>query len=68
MAFPSGWFADDFTLAEIKTLRVKERIPEIRPGSAEYDRQFEISYFARSYRSVCQGKSTETEPSVFIRD
>jgi len=37
----SGWFADDFTL-KIKTLRAIERIPEIRPGSAEYDGQFEV--------------------------
>ena len=38
----NGWFADDFTLAEIKTLRAKERIPQIRPDSAEYDGQFEV--------------------------
>lgn len=35
----SGWFADDFTLAEIKTLRVKERL-SFRNHS--YDGQFEI--------------------------
>ncbi len=27
-----GWFTEDFTLAELKTLRARERIPEIRPG------------------------------------
>jgi len=37
----SGWFADDFTLAEIKTLELRAH-SEIRPGSAEYDRQFEV--------------------------
>ena len=37
-----GWFSEDFTLAELKTLRAKERIPEVRPGSAKFDGQFEI--------------------------
>ena len=27
----TGWFAEDFTLAEVKTLRARERLPEIRP-------------------------------------
>ncbi|MFD2250158.1 glycerophosphoryl diester phosphodiesterase [Pseudochelatococcus lubricantis] len=38
----SGWFAEDFTLAEIKTLYARERIPDARPGSAEYNDQFRI--------------------------
>src|SRR5215470_14565552 len=29
----TGWFTEDFTLAELKTLRALERIPEIRPGN-----------------------------------
>ena len=28
-----GWFTEDFTLAELKTLRAKERIPDVRPGN-----------------------------------
>ncbi len=35
----SGWFTEDFTLAELKTLRARERLPAIRPGSARYDGQ-----------------------------
>lgn len=31
-----GWFADDFTLAEIKMLRAVERLPELRTESAEF--------------------------------
>jgi glycerophosphoryl diester phosphodiesterase len=38
----SGWFSEDFTLAEIKTLYAKERIPEIRPGNTAYDGQFRV--------------------------
>src|SRR3954471_24270380 len=27
----TGWFAEDFTLAELRTLRAVERMPELRP-------------------------------------
>ncbi|RNF85496.1 glycerophosphodiester phosphodiesterase [Lysobacter psychrotolerans] len=42
----TGWFTEDFTLAELKTLRARERIPAIRPGNADYDGQFRIATFA----------------------
>ncbi len=38
----TGWFTEDFTLAELKTLRARERIPQIRPDNARFDGQFEI--------------------------
>lgn len=28
-----GWFVDDFTLAELRTLRARERMPELRPAN-----------------------------------
>src|SRR5687767_568657 len=37
-----GWFTEDFTLAELKTLRAREGMPQIRPDNAAYDGQFEI--------------------------
>ncbi|MGD8149627.1 glycerophosphodiester phosphodiesterase family protein [Ornithinimicrobium sp. Y1694] len=37
-----GWFTEDFTLAEIKTLRAVERLRDLRPESASYDGQQEI--------------------------
>jgi glycerophosphoryl diester phosphodiesterase len=40
-----GWFTEDFTLAELKTLRARERIPEIRPANTRFDGQFEIPTF-----------------------
>ena len=33
----TGWFTHDFTLAELKSLRCRERLPELRPESARYD-------------------------------
>ncbi len=40
-----GWFTEDFTLAELKTLRARERIPHIRPQNTKFDGQFEIPTF-----------------------
>ena len=37
-----GWFSEYFTAAEIATLRARERLPEVRPGSAKFDGQFAI--------------------------
>lgn len=36
----TGWFTEDFTLAELKTLRARERLPQFR--STKYDGQFQI--------------------------
>jgi glycerophosphoryl diester phosphodiesterase len=32
-----GWFTEDFTLAELKTLRCRERLPQLRPGNSAFD-------------------------------
>ncbi|RJF86008.1 glycerophosphodiester phosphodiesterase [Sphingomonas cavernae] len=41
----TGWFTEDFTLAELKTLRARERLPQLRPQNTAYDGQFEIPTF-----------------------
>ena len=41
----TGWFTEDFTLAELKTLRAKERIPAIRQRNTIYDGRFEVPTF-----------------------
>ncbi|MBR0552653.1 glycerophosphodiester phosphodiesterase [Sphingomonadaceae bacterium LXI357] len=38
----TGWFTEDFTLAELKTLRAKERLPMLRPANTDYDGRFQI--------------------------
>ena len=40
-----GWFTEDFTLAELKTLRAKERLPQLRKSNMAYDGQFEVPTF-----------------------
>ncbi|HEY7760492.1 MAG TPA: glycerophosphodiester phosphodiesterase [Burkholderiales bacterium] len=37
-----GWFTEDFTLAELKTLRARERLPQLRPGNTRVDGMFEV--------------------------
>ena len=39
----TGWFVEDFTLAELKTLRARERLPLLR--STKYDGQFDVPTF-----------------------
>jgi glycerophosphoryl diester phosphodiesterase len=41
----TGWFTEDFTLAELKTLRAKERLPDLRPANTVFDRQVQIPTF-----------------------
>jgi glycerophosphoryl diester phosphodiesterase len=41
----TGWFTEDFSLAEIKRLRARERLPELRPQNVRYDGQFSVPTF-----------------------
>nr|WP_231639543.1 glycerophosphodiester phosphodiesterase [Sphingomonas profundi] len=41
----TGWFTEDFTLAELKTLRAIERLGPVRPESRGYDGQFQLLTF-----------------------
>jgi glycerophosphoryl diester phosphodiesterase len=41
----TGWFTEDFTLSELKTLRAIERLPMVRPGNVGYDGRFEVPTF-----------------------
>ena len=42
----TGWFTEDFTLAELKTLRARERLPQLRPRvAAGWDGRLPIATF-----------------------
>jgi glycerophosphoryl diester phosphodiesterase len=41
----TGWFTEDFTWAELATLRAVERLPQLRQGSATFDRMQPILRF-----------------------
>jgi glycerophosphoryl diester phosphodiesterase len=48
----AGWFAEDFTLAELRTLRAKERIPSLRPANARYDGLYQVPTFEEVVKLV----------------
>ncbi|GAB3216307.1 glycerophosphodiester phosphodiesterase [Kineococcus gypseus] len=41
----TGWFTEDFTLAELKTLRAVERLPELRQENTVFDGAYEVPTF-----------------------
>ncbi|HYN39389.1 MAG TPA: glycerophosphodiester phosphodiesterase [Rhodospirillales bacterium] len=41
-----GWFSEDFTFAELRTLRARERIPQLRPDNRRFDGLFPVPSFA----------------------
>jgi glycerophosphoryl diester phosphodiesterase len=45
VTFANDWFTDDFTLAELKTLRAKERLPGVRQRNTIYDGRYSIPTF-----------------------
>jgi len=60
-----GWFVEDFTLAELKTLRAVERIPVLRPQNTAWDGQFEIPTFDEILELVA-AKELETGRRIGI--
>ena len=38
----TGWFTEDFTFAELRTLRAKERLPDLRQHNTIYDGRYQI--------------------------
>jgi glycerophosphoryl diester phosphodiesterase len=56
----SGWFTEDFTLAELKTLRAKERLPLLRGKSR--DGQFEIPTFEEILNLLAKVNIGRTQP------
>ena len=48
----SGWFSEDFSLAEIKMLRARERIPDIRPHNTQFDASFTVPTLSEILRLV----------------
>jgi glycerophosphoryl diester phosphodiesterase len=55
----TGWFTEDLTLAELKTLRAKERLPLLRKANMEFDGQFEVPTF-EEILALAKVKSAET--------
>ncbi|SDU08768.1 esterase-like activity of phytase family protein [Jiangella alkaliphila] len=65
----TGWFTEDFTLAELRTLRAKERIPATRPANTAFDGLYQIPTLdevldlARNSRT-CDGQPVGVYPET----
>lgn len=55
----TGWFTEDFTLEELRTLRARERLPGLRPGSAAYDGRYAIPTLGEILVLLDQVEATE---------
>lgn len=49
-----GWFTEDFTWAELATLRARERLPHLRGASARFDGRFPILRLADLLRMLAE--------------
>jgi glycerophosphoryl diester phosphodiesterase len=58
----TGWFVDDFTLAELKTLRAIERIPKIRPQNTQYDGLWDVPTWYETVDFVAAEAATRGRP------
>lgn len=63
----TGWFTEDFTLAELKTLRARERLPDLR--SKAWDDRFEIPTLAEildlaAAESTVRGRAIGLAPEL----
>ncbi|WP_088184140.1 glycerophosphodiester phosphodiesterase [Sphingobium sp. Z007] len=54
-----GWFTEDFTLAELRTLRARERLPDVRPANRRFDDLYPIPTFEEILKLV-RAKEAET--------
>jgi glycerophosphoryl diester phosphodiesterase len=61
----TGWFTEDFTLAELKTLRAKERLAGLRPGSAAFDGREPILTFDEVVE-IAREASTRTGRTIAV--
>ncbi|MFN3515568.1 MAG: glycerophosphodiester phosphodiesterase family protein [Novosphingobium sp.] len=55
----TGWFVEDFTLAELRTLRARERLPEVRRANTRFDGLYPVPTLAEVIALV-RAKEAET--------
>ncbi|WP_407985639.1 glycerophosphodiester phosphodiesterase family protein [Pontixanthobacter gangjinensis] len=61
----AGWFAEDFTLEELRTLRAKERLPGVRSQNVRYDGLYQIPTLEEVVKLV-RAKQAETGRKIGI--
>lgn len=61
----TGWFTEDFTLAELRTLRARERLPQLRPANTRFDGLWQVPTFAEVV-ALLRAKQAETGRRIGI--
>lgn len=61
----TGWFTEDFTLAELRTLRARERLPQLRGANAAFDGLYQVPTFEEIIRLV-RAREAETGRTIGI--
>jgi len=64
----SGWFTEDFTWAELSTLRAVERIPQLRQASSSFDRTEGILRLSDLLAIVDAATATAGRPLVLVAE
>lgn len=64
-----GWYTEDFTLAELRTLRTKERIPDLRPTNNAFNGKYPIPTLAEvldlaRHSRTCSGQRVGVTPET----
>ena len=62
----TGWFTEDFTLAELKTLRAKERLPQVRQENTLYDGRWTVPTLRRRCSSCASGSPRSCDRPIGI--
>lgn len=60
----TGWFTEDFTLAELKTLRARERLPALRTANTRFDGMFEIPTLEEVLKLIEQANERRRERAL----
>lgn len=61
----TGWFTEDFTLAELRTLRARERLPEVRTANRRFDGLYQVPTFAEVLKLI-EAKNAETRRRIGV--
>ena len=65
----TGWFTEDFTLAQLRTLRAVERLPDLRPANTAYNGRYRIPTFEEVLKiavtsRTCSGQRVGVIPEI----
>lgn len=60
----TGWFTEDFTLAELKTLRARERLPQLRSANTRFDNMLEVPTFEEVLQLVAQANERRQQKAL----